>query len=308
MRVPKVVKTDAEWQKQLTPLAYQITREAGTERPFSGAYWNLHEKGLFRCICCDTALFSSAVKFDSGTGWPSFWQPIAEENVKHGKPSSGYTNSEVTCRRCDAHLGDLFDDGPKPTGLALLHRFSGAQIREGPWGLRPKERLLVAAIRGRLVLRPFTNDVGKVDRRPRRGVEVDADQLGHGHLVAGFAVIHPVNEANALLPEREQLGRDVKERAGNDFAFVLGSLIGGDGSSAVFLHEPGRNSESGEEMPGGFVESRGIELHVHVTDVIHRPRVHEAAVCLDCLVGWHARLADLALPAEVCECLREFER
>jgi peptide-methionine (R)-S-oxide reductase len=117
VRVPKVVKTDAEWQKQLTPLAYQIAREGGTERPFTGAYWNLHDKGLFRCVCCDTALFSSAVKFDSGTGWPSFWEPIAEENVKHGKPSGGYTNSEVTCRRCDAHLGDLFDDGPKPTGL-----------------------------------------------------------------------------------------------------------------------------------------------------------------------------------------------
>jgi peptide-methionine (R)-S-oxide reductase len=117
VRVPTVVKSDGEWRKQLTPFAFEIARQRGTERPFTGAYWNLHEKGLFRCLCCETALFSSAAKFDSGTGWPSFWQPIAEENVHHGKPSGGYTDSEVTCRRCDAHLGDLFNDGPKPTGL-----------------------------------------------------------------------------------------------------------------------------------------------------------------------------------------------
>lgn len=117
VRVPKVVKPEGDWRKQLSPLAYEITRQAGTERAFTGAYWNLHDKGLFRCVCCDTALFSSAAKFDSGTGWPSFWQPIAEENVRHGKPSGGYTNSEVRCTRCDAHLGDLFDDGPRPTGL-----------------------------------------------------------------------------------------------------------------------------------------------------------------------------------------------
>jgi peptide-methionine (R)-S-oxide reductase len=117
VRVPKIVKSDAEWRKQLTPFQFEITRQKGTERAFSGAYWDLHDKGLFRCLCCDTALFSSAVKFDSHTGWPSFWEPIAEENVQHGKPSGGYVDSEVTCRRCDAHLGDLFDDGPKPTGL-----------------------------------------------------------------------------------------------------------------------------------------------------------------------------------------------
>ncbi|MDB4877006.1 MAG: methionine-R-sulfoxide reductase [Gemmatimonadetes bacterium] len=117
VRVPKVVKSDGEWRRQLSGESFHITRQAGTERAFSGAYWNLHDKGLFRCICCDTALFSSAVKFDSGTGWPSFWEPIAEENVHHGTPSSGATDSEVTCRRCDAHLGDLFNDGPKPTGL-----------------------------------------------------------------------------------------------------------------------------------------------------------------------------------------------
>jgi peptide-methionine (R)-S-oxide reductase len=116
-RLQKVVKADVEWRKQLSAQSYQITRQHGTEYPFSGAYWNLHERGIFRCVCCDTALFSSAAKFDSGTGWPSFWQPIAEENVHHGEPSPGDRESEVTCRRCDAHLGDLFSDGPKPTGL-----------------------------------------------------------------------------------------------------------------------------------------------------------------------------------------------
>lgn len=116
--VPKVVKSDDVWRAQLkSDLAFEVARKGGTERPFTGAYWNEHGKGLFRCVCCDTALFSSAAKFDSGTGWPSYWQPIAEENVKHGAPSSGFSASEVTCRRCDAHLGDLFNDGPKPTGL-----------------------------------------------------------------------------------------------------------------------------------------------------------------------------------------------
>jgi peptide-methionine (R)-S-oxide reductase len=117
-RVPKVVKPEAEWRKQLSPLAYNVTRKADTERAFSGAFWNLHDHGMFRCICCDTALFSSKVKFDSGTGWPSFWQPIAPENVGGRNGTiAGPKNTEVTCQRCDAHLGDLFDDGPKPTGL-----------------------------------------------------------------------------------------------------------------------------------------------------------------------------------------------
>ncbi len=116
--VPMIVKTDAEWKQQLSPAAFDITRRAGTERAYSGAYWNLHDKGLYHCICCDTPLFSSETKFESGTGWPSFWQPIAKENVREsGDISLGMERTAVACRRCDAHLGHVFDDGPRPTGL-----------------------------------------------------------------------------------------------------------------------------------------------------------------------------------------------
>jgi peptide-methionine (R)-S-oxide reductase len=116
--VPMIVKTDAEWKQQLSPAAFDITRRAGTERAYSGEYWNLHDKGLYHCICCDTPLFSSETKFESGTGWPSFWQPIAKENVRESADMSlGMERMAVSCKRCDAHLGHVFDDGPKPTGL-----------------------------------------------------------------------------------------------------------------------------------------------------------------------------------------------
>ena len=118
VEVPTVVKSDADWRKQLTPIEFEVTRKEGTETAFSGAYWNLHQKGLYRCICCDTALFNSSTKFESGTGWPSFWEPIAKENIREILDSSfGMSRTAVACRRCDAHLGHVFDDGPKPTGL-----------------------------------------------------------------------------------------------------------------------------------------------------------------------------------------------
>jgi peptide-methionine (R)-S-oxide reductase len=117
-RVKKVVRSSGEWHKQLSIEQYYVTRQQGTDTAFSGTYYQIHQDGLFRCICCDTAVFSSDTKFDSGTGWPSFWAPIAEENVRTRSDFSLLEKrTEVHCARCDAHLGHVFNDGPEPTNL-----------------------------------------------------------------------------------------------------------------------------------------------------------------------------------------------
>lgn len=116
--VEKIVKTDAEWRQQLTQMQYHVTRQHGTERAFTGEYDRFKGDGIYNCVCCGTALFDSKAKYDSGSGWPSYWAPIAKENVAELVDNSlGMRRVEIRCARCDAHLGHVFDDGPPPTGL-----------------------------------------------------------------------------------------------------------------------------------------------------------------------------------------------
>jgi peptide-methionine (R)-S-oxide reductase len=116
--VDKVLKSDQEWQELLEPKEYQVARKKGTELAFTGKYHDCHEDGIYECVCCGTDLFDSNTKFDSGTGWPSFWEPVSKDNVKNIEDRSLFmVRTEVLCARCEAHLGHVFDDGPPPTGL-----------------------------------------------------------------------------------------------------------------------------------------------------------------------------------------------